>query len=157
MRVRTVNREKKIRRSEAAVCLQDGQGAVATLKPLTMEQNGTTLRHYGRFLGSDTSGATFEQARGFCHRPDVTWDALEHCAHSRRIDTSRARAPFDLRKVSGAWTTAPGWCFALWTAGLGKTLLAKAIANESGANFISVKGPELLDSYVGSERQSDSS
>jgi len=34
-----------------------------------------------------------------------------------------------------------------------KTLLAKAVANESGANFISVKGPELLDKYVGeSER-----
>lgn len=28
---------------------------------------------------------------------------------------------------------------------LGKTLLAKAIANESGINFISVKGPELLN------------
>ena len=27
----------------------------------------------------------------------------------------------------------------------GKTLLAKAIANESGINFISVKGPELLN------------
>lgn len=37
--------------------------------------------------------------------------------------------------------------------GCGKTLLAKAIANESGINFISVKGPELLNMYVGeSER-----
>lgn len=37
--------------------------------------------------------------------------------------------------------------------GCGKTLLAKAVANESGANFISVKGPELLSMYVGeSER-----
>jgi ribosome biogenesis ATPase len=37
--------------------------------------------------------------------------------------------------------------------GCGKTLLAKAIANESGLNFISVKGPELLNMYVGeSER-----
>lgn len=37
--------------------------------------------------------------------------------------------------------------------GCGKTLLAKAIANESEANFISIKGPELLDKYVGeSER-----
>uniref|UniRef100_A0A0N5ABA4 AAA domain-containing protein n=1 Tax=Syphacia muris TaxID=451379 RepID=A0A0N5ABA4_9BILA len=37
--------------------------------------------------------------------------------------------------------------------GCGKTLLAKAVANESGMNFISVKGPELLSMYVGeSER-----
>lgn len=37
--------------------------------------------------------------------------------------------------------------------GCGKTLLAKAIANEAGINFISVKGPELLNMYVGeSER-----
>ncbi len=37
--------------------------------------------------------------------------------------------------------------------GTGKTLLAKAIATESEANFISIKGPELLSKYVGeSER-----
>lgn len=37
--------------------------------------------------------------------------------------------------------------------GCGKTLLAKACANSSHANFISVKGPELLNKYVGeSER-----
>jgi transitional endoplasmic reticulum ATPase len=33
--------------------------------------------------------------------------------------------------------------------GTGKTLLAKAVANEAESNFISVKGPELLDKYVG--------
>ena len=37
--------------------------------------------------------------------------------------------------------------------GTGKTLLAKAVANEADSNFISIKGPELLDKYVGeSER-----
>jgi len=33
--------------------------------------------------------------------------------------------------------------------GTGKTLLAKAIANEANANFISIKGPELVSKFVG--------
>jgi transitional endoplasmic reticulum ATPase len=33
--------------------------------------------------------------------------------------------------------------------GTGKTLLAKAIANESGANFIAIRGPEILSKWVG--------
>ena len=33
--------------------------------------------------------------------------------------------------------------------GTGKTLLAKAVANESGANFISIRGPEVLSKWVG--------
>ena len=37
--------------------------------------------------------------------------------------------------------------------GTGKTLIAKAVANESGANFIAIKGPQLLSKWVGeSER-----
>jgi SpoVK/Ycf46/Vps4 family AAA+-type ATPase len=37
--------------------------------------------------------------------------------------------------------------------GTGKTLLAKAMATECGVNFMSVKGPELLNMYIGeSER-----
>lgn len=33
--------------------------------------------------------------------------------------------------------------------GTGKTLLAKAVATESGANFIAVRGPEVLSKWVG--------
>ena len=39
-------------------------------------------------------------------------------------------------------------------AGTGKTLLAKAVATECAINFLSVKGPELINMYIGeSERQ----
>jgi transitional endoplasmic reticulum ATPase len=38
--------------------------------------------------------------------------------------------------------------------GTGKTLLAKAVANEANANFISIKGPELISKWIGeSEKQ----
>jgi len=38
--------------------------------------------------------------------------------------------------------------------GTGKTLLAEAIAGESGVNFVTVAGPELLDRYVGETEKS---
>ncbi|XP_041665948.1 peroxisome biogenesis factor 1 [Cheilinus undulatus] len=37
--------------------------------------------------------------------------------------------------------------------GTGKTLLARAVAKESGMNFISIKGPELLSKYIGASEQ----
>ncbi|XP_046675724.1 peroxisome biogenesis factor 1-like [Homalodisca vitripennis] len=37
--------------------------------------------------------------------------------------------------------------------GTGKTLLANAIAGESGLNFITVKGPELLSKYIGASEE----
>lgn len=41
--------------------------------------------------------------------------------------------------------TSPSGVLLCGPPGCGKTLLAKAIANEAGINFISVKGPELLN------------
>lgn len=38
--------------------------------------------------------------------------------------------------------------------GCGKTLLASAVARECGLNFISVKGPEILNKYIGASEQS---
>ena len=42
----------------------------------------------------------------------------------------------------------------MFAAGTGKTLVAKAVATECSINFLSVKGPELINMYIGeSERQ----
>lgn len=38
--------------------------------------------------------------------------------------------------------------------GCGKTMLASAVAKECGANFVSVKGPELLNKYIGASEKS---
>ena len=38
--------------------------------------------------------------------------------------------------------------------GCGKTMLASAIASQTGLNFISVKGPEILNKYIGASEQS---
>lgn len=44
----------------------------------------------------------------------------------------------------------------LLSTGTGKTLVAKAVATECSINFLSVKGPELINMYIGeSERQVD--
>lgn len=45
--------------------------------------------------------------------------------------------------------TAPAGVLLYGPPGCGKTLVARAVSNESKANFISVKGPELLNKYVG--------
>uniref|UniRef100_A0A3P9HR45 Peroxisomal ATPase PEX1 n=1 Tax=Oryzias latipes TaxID=8090 RepID=A0A3P9HR45_ORYLA len=37
--------------------------------------------------------------------------------------------------------------------GTGKTLTARAVAKDSGMNFISIKGPELLSKYIGASEQ----
>lgn len=44
---------------------------------------------------------------------------------------------------------APKGLFLHGAPGTGKTMLVKALANESQANFISIKGPEFLSKYVG--------
>ncbi|KAI5950180.1 PEX1 [Candida jiufengensis] len=38
--------------------------------------------------------------------------------------------------------------------GCGKTLLASAVAGQCGLNFISIKGPEILNKYIGASEQS---
>lgn len=91
---------------------------------------------------------------GFATVPDVTWADIG-ALHGIRDELHMAivqpiRRP-ELFKMVGI--DAPSGVLLWGPPGCGKTLLAKAVANESRANFISVKGPELLNKYVGeSER-----
>lgn len=91
---------------------------------------------------------------GFATIPTTTFaeiGALDQ--HRTELFSTIIRPILDPGLYARVGITAPSGLLLWGPPGCGKTLLAKAVANESKANFISVKGPELLNKYVGeSER-----
>lgn len=91
---------------------------------------------------------------GFATIPDTTWADIGALRPVREELLTAIVEPIKSpEKYERVGITAPTGVLLWGPPGCGKTLLAKAVANESKANFISVKGPELLNKYVGeSER-----
>ena len=91
---------------------------------------------------------------GFATIPDTTWADIGALRPVREELLTAIVEPIrNPEKYERVGITAPTGVLLWGPPGCGKTLLAKAVANESRANFISVKGPELLNKYVGeSER-----
>lgn len=87
---------------------------------------------------------------GFATVPDVTWDDVGSLKDVREDLQLAILAPVKFQKHFDALGLPLSMGVLLCgPPGCGKTLLAKAVANEAGINFISVKGPELLNMYVG--------
>lgn len=82
--------------------------------------------------------------------PDVSWDDIGGLEDTKRELQEMVRYPIEHRGLFEKFgmQASRGVLF-YGPPGCGKTLMAKAIANECGANFISVKGPELLNAYFG--------
>lgn len=106
-----------------------------------------TMEDFGKALKTVQPSAKRE---GFATVPDTTWDDIGSLKDVREELQMAILAPvrysdrfeeLGLHVPTGVLLCGPPGC--------GKTLLAKAIANEAGINFISVKGPELLNMYVG--------
>ncbi len=91
---------------------------------------------------------------GFATTPDVTWSDVGALSSVREELTLSVLEPISSpERFHALGLSLPAGLLLYGPPGCGKTLLAKAAASESGANFICVKGPELLDKYVGeSER-----
>ncbi|XP_077632350.1 peroxisomal ATPase PEX1 isoform X1 [Crocuta crocuta] len=89
------------------------------------------------------------------HKPrDLGWDKIGGLHEVRQIlmDTIQLPAKYPelfanlpIRQRTGVLLYGPP--------GTGKTLLAGVVARESGMNFISIKGPELLSKYIGASEQ----
>lgn len=106
------------------------------------------------FQASLASVQPSAKREGFATVPDVTWDDVGALQDIREELTMAILAPVrNPEQFKALGLSAPAGLLLAGPPGCGKTLLAKAVANESGLNFISVKGPELLNMYVGeSER-----
>lgn len=91
----------------------------------------------------------FADAIGAPKIPNVTWDDVGGLENVKDTVSETIQLPLErpelfakgMKKRSGILFYGPP--------GTGKTLLAKAIATEYSLNFFSVKGPELLNMYIG--------
>ena len=90
----------------------------------------------------------------FVEIPDVCWNdvgGLESIKHQIQESVEWPLKYVDMYKY--AKIPPPKGILLHGPSGTGKTLIAKAVANETKVNFISVKGPALISKYVGeSER-----
>ncbi|CAN8321725.1 unnamed protein product [Cochlearia groenlandica] len=87
---------------------------------------------------------------GFSTVPNVKWDDVGGLEHLRRQLNNYIVRPIKKPEIYKAFGADLETGFLLYgPPGCGKTLIAKAVANEAGANFIFIKGAELLNKYVG--------
>ncbi|KDN42210.1 AAA-domain-containing protein [Tilletiaria anomala UBC 951] len=93
--------------------------------------------------------SNYSESIGAPKIPNVTWDDVGGLASVKNDILDTIQLPLEhpelfsdgLKKRSGILLYGPP--------GTGKTLLAKAVATSCSLNFFSVKGPELLNMYIG--------
>ena len=114
--------------------------------PLTEAQLEPLFISFSDFSEALKEVQPSSKREGFATIPDVTWADIG-ALHGTREELHMAivqpiKRPQLFKSVG---ISAPCGVLLWGPPGCGKTLLAKAVANESRANFISVKGPELLN------------
>ena len=86
----------------------------------------------------------------FVEVPKVTWEDVGGLEDVKQQLKEAVEWPLSQPEVFKRLGIEPPRGILLYGApGIGKTLLAKAVAHESSANFISIKGPEVMSKWVG--------
>lgn len=118
-----------------------------TIDAAVLDAMAVTQDHFKAALGQVNPSSLRETV---VEVPNVTWDDIGGLDEVKRdlqemilypIDHPDKFEKFGMRPGKGVLFYGPPGC--------GKTLMAKAIANECSANFISIKGPELLTMWFG--------
>jgi len=90
----------------------------------------------------------------FVDIPDVRWEDVGGMDSIRQRLIESVQWPIKYPELyQQAGVKPPKGLLLVGPPGVGKTLIAKAVANESGVNVISVKGPALMSRYVGDSEQ----
>jgi len=89
----------------------------------------------------------------FVEIPKVGWKDIGGLEHIKK-EIEEVFIPTEGQKSYERLGIQPGKALLLYgPPGTGKTLIAKAVANESGANFISISGPEIASKWMGESEQ----
>lgn len=110
--------------------------------------------------GIALSGADFEVALGNARSsysdsigapkiPNVTWDDVGGLASVKSDILDTIQLPLEHPELFASGMKKRSGILLYGPPGTGKTLLAKAVATSCSLNFFSVKGPELLNMYIG--------
>jgi len=106
-----------------------------------------TMDHFRTALGASNPSALREMV---VEIPNVTWEDIGGLDDTKRNLRELVQYPIEHADKYKKFGLNPSrGCLFYGPPGCGKTLLAKAIANECQANFISIKGPELLTMWFG--------
>ena len=121
------------------------------IPPEFMDKLEVTRRDFDEALKNIEPSAMREV---FVEVPHVKWDDIGGLEGAKQELAEAVEWPLKYPALFETVNTKPPRGIMLFgPPGTGKTMLAKAVATESEANFISIKGPELLSRYVGeSER-----
>jgi len=131
-----------IREKMDVIDLDDDEIDAEVLDSMAVSQD-----HFRTALGISNPSALRETA---VEIPNITWEDIGGLEGVKRelqevvqypVEFPEKFEKFGMQPSKGVLFYGPPGC--------GKTLLAKAIANESQANFISIKGPELLTMWFG--------
>ena len=121
------------------------------IEPEFLEKLRVTMNDFEIALKDVTPSAMREV---YLESPDVKWNAVGGLESLKKELQEAVEWPLKYSEIyETIGYTMPKGVMIHGPSGTGKTLLAKAVATESEANFISVRGPELLSKWVGeSER-----
>merc|ERR1719293_643970 len=112
-----------------------------------LDSMAVSQEHFRTALGTSNPSALRETA---VEVPNVTWEDIGGLESVKRELQEVVQYPVNFPEKFEKFGMMPSRGVLFYgPPGCGKTLLAKAIANECASNFISVKGPELLTMWFG--------